>query len=56
LDQVHTRHPTITKTWVDAGYKNTFLAHAASLGIHAEVVPRRTGINGETTPTWRGTY
>lgn len=40
LDQVKASHPTITKTWVDAGFKNKFVEHAAGLGIDAEVVPR----------------
>lgn len=46
LDQVKTTYPTITKTWVDAGFKNQFVEHAAELGIDAEVVPRNTKIRG----------
>jgi transposase len=30
--------PTITKTWVDQGFKNQFVEHAATLGVNAEVV------------------
>ncbi len=46
LDQVKAIHPTITKTWVDAGFKNKFVEHAATLGIDAEVVPRNTEVKG----------
>lgn len=46
LDQVKATHPTVTKTWVDAGFKNQFVEHAATLGIDAEVVPRNTETRG----------
>lgn len=46
LDQAKATHPTITKTWVDAGFKNQFVEHAATLGIDAEVVPRNTETRG----------
>jgi hypothetical protein len=41
LDQVKATYPTITKTWVDAGFKNQFVEHAAEIGVDAEVVPRK---------------
>jgi transposase len=46
LDEVTTTYPSITKTWVDAGFKNQFVEHAAKLGVDAEVVPRNTEIRG----------
>ncbi|MET9341784.1 IS5 family transposase [Nonomuraea sp. NPDC003804] len=46
LDQVKVAHPTITKTWVDAGFKTRFAEHAAALGIDAEIVPRNSGVKG----------
>ncbi len=46
LDQVKAVYPTITKTWVDAGFKTKFVEHAATLGIDAEVVPRNTEVRG----------
>ncbi|GAA4966770.1 transposase [Nonomuraea thailandensis] len=33
--------PTITKAWVDTGFKNAAIEHGARLGIDVEVVPRR---------------
>jgi len=46
LDQTKRLHPTITKTWVDQGFKNQFVEHGASLGIDVEVVPRNTDVKG----------
>jgi transposase len=46
LDQAKAAYPTITKTWVDAGFKTQFTEHAAALGVDAEVVPRNPGIKG----------
>jgi transposase len=40
LNQTKTAHPTLTKAWTDAGFKNTFIEHAATLGIDIEVVSR----------------
>jgi len=34
------------KTWVDVGFKNQFVEHAASLGVDAEVVPRNSEFRG----------
>jgi transposase len=39
-------YPSVVKTWVDAGFKNQFVEHAATLGIDAEVVPRNTETRG----------
>jgi transposase len=46
LDQAKAAHPTITKTWVDAGFKTQFVEYAAALGVDAEVVPRKTDTKG----------
>jgi transposase len=40
LDQAKAAHPTITKAWVDTGFKNTVVEHGARLGIDVEVVSR----------------
>jgi hypothetical protein len=31
---------TISKSWVDTGFKNTFVEHGANLGIDVKVVSR----------------
>jgi hypothetical protein len=46
LDQAKNTYPTISKTWVDAGFKNTVIEHGASLGVDVEVVPRNSHIQG----------
>jgi transposase len=46
LDQVKYQHPTVTKAWVDQGFKNQFVEHAAAVGIDAEVVTRDPGTRG----------
>ncbi|GLX00983.1 hypothetical protein Misp02_50690 [Microtetraspora sp. NBRC 16547] len=42
LTQARTTYPTITKAWVDTGFKNAAIEHGARLGIDVEVVPRRS--------------
>jgi transposase len=44
--QVAARHPTVTAGWVDGGYKNGFLEHAAGHGIAFEVVRKDDGQKG----------
>lgn len=39
-------HPTIAMTWVDQGFKNRFVEHAATLGFNAEVVTRNPEARG----------
>jgi transposase len=39
-------HPTITKAWVDTGFKNATVEHGARLGIDVEVVNRNPDIRG----------
>lgn len=46
LDRAKTAHPAITTTWVDTGFKNQFVEHAATLGINAEVVHRDPDTRG----------
>jgi transposase len=40
LDHVTGTYPTISKSWVDTGFKNTVVEHGASLGVDVEVVSR----------------
>ncbi|GJF26847.1 hypothetical protein SHO565_74110 [Streptomyces sp. HO565] len=43
LDQIAPRHPRVTKSWADSGYKNAAVEHAATRGIDLEVVHRTPG-------------
>jgi transposase len=46
VDKLAAAHPTVTAGWVDGGYKNGFLEHAAAGGIAFEVVPKQKGQQG----------
>lgn len=46
LSQIDADHPTITKAWVDTGYKTQAIEHGAALGIDVDVVPRNTQVKG----------
>ena len=46
LDQAEEHYPTITKSWVDTGFKNAVVEHGATLGIDVEVVDRNPGARG----------
>lgn len=46
LDQAKAAYPTVTKAWVDTGFKNQAVEHGAALGIDVEVVPRNTQTRG----------
>ncbi|MBG0814623.1 IS5 family transposase [Planomonospora sp. ID82291] len=46
LDQIAAAHPTITKAWVDSGYKNAMVEHGATRGIDVEVFTRQPGQRG----------
>lgn len=48
LDQVAAAHPTIRKVWVDGGYRQHLVEHAATLGIDLEIVQRPLGTRGFT--------
>lgn len=39
-------HPTLTKTWVDAGFKKTAVEHGATLGVDVEVVAKDPAVKG----------
>ena len=38
LDQAKEKYPTISKSWVDTGFKNAVIEHGARLGIDVEVL------------------
>jgi transposase len=40
LDQVATHTPTVTRAWVDAGFKQDMALHGAVVGVDVEVVKR----------------
>jgi hypothetical protein len=40
LKQAKKTYPSISKSWVDTGFKNTMVEHGATLGIDVEVVHR----------------
>jgi transposase len=46
LDKIAASAPTVTKAWVDAGFKNTVIEHGAALGIDVEVVQRDPQVKG----------
>ena len=46
INQAKATHPTITKAWVGAGFKNQFVEHAATIGISTEVVHRNPEARG----------
>jgi transposase len=46
LNNVKKTHPTITKAWVDTGFKNAAVEHGAHLGIDVEVVNRNPDVHG----------
>ncbi|OEJ56627.1 transposase [Streptomyces agglomeratus] len=46
LDKAKETYPTISKSWVDTGFKNAVVEHGAKLGIDVEVVNRNPQIRG----------
>ncbi|WP_120728182.1 IS5 family transposase [Streptomyces hundungensis] len=48
LDQVSAEHSSIRKVWVDGGYRQHFVEHAATLGIDMEITARTPGTRGFT--------
>lgn len=46
IDQVAAAHPTIRKVWMDGGYRQHLVEHAAALGIDMEIVQRTHGTKG----------
>ncbi len=48
IDQVAAEHPGIRKVWVDGGYRQHLVEHAATLGIDMEITARTPGTRGFT--------
>lgn len=48
VNALATAHPTIRKVWVDGGYRQHLVEHAARLGIDVEIVRRTPGARGFT--------
>jgi hypothetical protein len=46
LGQAKKTYPTISKSWVDTGFKNAVVEHGAVLGIDVEVINRNPGVRG----------
>jgi hypothetical protein len=46
LDQATASHPTLTKTWVDAGFKVKTVEHGAALGVDVEIVTKDPQVKG----------
>ena len=46
LDIATDTHPTLTKTWVDAGFKTTLVEYGATLGIDVETVTKDPSSKG----------
>ncbi|GHJ96914.1 hypothetical protein SNE510_64330 [Streptomyces sp. NE5-10] len=48
LDQVAADHPRVRKVWVDGGYRQHPVEHAATLGIDMEITTRKPGTRSFT--------
>ncbi|MFE6974479.1 IS5 family transposase [Streptomyces sp. NPDC057682] len=48
LNQVAADHPGLRKVWVDGGYRQHLVEHAAALGIDMEITARKPGTRGFT--------
>ncbi|MGW3808480.1 IS5 family transposase [Micromonospora sp. NPDC005113] len=46
LEQAKAAHPALSKSWVDAGFKNRVIEHGATLGIDVEVVSKDPHVKG----------
>lgn len=46
IERIATEHPTIRKTWVDGGYRQHLVEHAATLGIDMHIVRRDPATRG----------
>ncbi|MEV6370146.1 IS5 family transposase [Micromonospora musae] len=46
LNKAKATHPSLAKTWVDAGFKNKVIEHGATLGIDVEVVTKDPQVKG----------
>ncbi|MEV0663800.1 IS5 family transposase [Actinomadura luteofluorescens] len=48
IEQIATHHPSVRTTWVDGGYRQHLVEHAATLGIDMQIVQRAPGARGFT--------
>lgn len=48
IEHVAAEHPTVRKTWVDGGYRQHLVEHAATLGIDMHIVRRDPNTKGFT--------
>ncbi|WP_189112058.1 IS5 family transposase, partial [Streptomyces camponoticapitis] len=48
IDRIASEHPTVRKTWVDGGYRQHLVEHAATLGIDMHIVRRDPTTRGFT--------
>lgn len=48
IEKVATEHPTVRRTWVDGGYRQHLVEHAATLGIDLRIVRRAPNPRGFT--------
>lgn len=48
IDELAADHPTVRKTWIDGGYRQHLVEHAAGLGIDMHIVQRDTTARGFT--------
>ncbi|MFI6799501.1 IS5 family transposase [Streptosporangium canum] len=48
IDHITATHPAIGKAWVDGGYRQHLVEHAATLGIDMQIVRRSPGTQGFT--------
>ncbi|GAA2834076.1 IS5-like element ISSco3 family transposase [Kitasatospora paracochleata] len=46
LNQAKKTYPSISKSWVDTGFKNAVIEYGAGLGIDVEVVARKSDVRG----------
>jgi transposase len=46
IEKVAAEHPTVRKTWVDGGYRQHLVEHAATLGIDMHIVRRDPATRG----------
>jgi transposase len=46
LDRATETYPTLTKTWVDAGFRKKVVEHGAALGVDVEVVTKDPQVKG----------
>jgi hypothetical protein len=57
LTRIAADHPTITKAWVDTGYKTQAIEHGATLGIEmSSDIPPGNGTNETTDAGWLQLY